>query len=85
VGLTKGLFLSQKADIQITQASFRVRPKGDLAPVSISKSRGRWPACRVAESDWIDRREGTILGVSVEISQISEPNVVVNLFLYLLE
>jgi hypothetical protein len=40
------------------------------------------------EFDWIDRLEGAILGVSAEISQISDaPGLdgVVNIFLFLVE
>ncbi len=45
-------------------------------------------ACLVADCDWIDRREEAILGVSEEISQITDApglDCVVNLFLFLVE
>ena len=46
------------------------------------------PTCRVADCDRIDRLEGAILRVSVEISQVSDTagsGGVANLFLFLVE
>jgi hypothetical protein len=53
--------------------------------IAASKSSGKLSACLEADCGWIGRLEEAIWGVSGEISQLSELDDVVNIFLYLLE